>query len=75
MIGVVAVGVRRFSLGILLLSMLMLVWVLLFSMMGAGLVIDFAVDGGGDVHDGRFQFGLFLSVLIIETRIVVGFRC
>lgn len=32
----------------------MLVWVLLLSMMGVGLVKDFPVNDGGDIDDGRF---------------------
>lgn len=65
MICVDAVGVCCVPLELLLPSILTLVWVFLLLMTSVGLVMDFAVGGGGIVEDGCFQVGLVLSILVM----------
>lgn len=66
MIGVIAVDVRCFLLGLLLLSMLMMEWVLLLSMTGV-LMTNFSVDGGGNADGGCFHVGLVSSISMMKT--------
>lgn len=41
-------------------------------MIFVALLMNFAVDGGGDVDDGGFQVGPVLLMSMMETGIAVG---